>query len=152
VHVQASSVPASGAGALGDIGVPPGVFEAALRAALVVVQSQQPVAPSADERPDLPPLLKPEQVKELTGWSRNTVDRMIDEGDLPHICAREGARQRMRQVPKAFVLQMMADLKRGVSIPDMKAYAQQWQETIPGQPSMRRPLASGAPAYAAEVA
>jgi hypothetical protein len=115
------------------MGLPPALLEAALRAALAVVQSQQPAAPPADDRPDLPPLLKPEQVGELTGWSRNTVDRMIDDGDLPHIIAREGARQRMRQVPKAFVLQMMADLTRGVSITDMKAYSRRWRASVAPQ-------------------
>jgi hypothetical protein len=98
---------------------------AAVSAALAQQQAARPVP--ADDRPDLPPLLKPAQVKELTGWSLSTVHRMLDEEELPHVLARGGARQRMRQVPKAFVLRMMADLRRGVSIPDMKAYARQWQ-------------------------
>jgi hypothetical protein len=136
--------------------VPEALLEAVIRGvthALYGHGSQQAArAETEDSRPDLPPLLKPEQVKELTGWSRNTVDRMIDEGDLPHICAREGARQRMRQVPKAFVLQMMADLKRGVSIPDMKAYAKQWHEIVVGQPPTHRPPVPSAPVYATEVA
>jgi hypothetical protein len=120
-----------------------GLLQAMLRALLAeVLATQQPAV--NDTHPDLPPLLKPEQVKELTGWSRNTVDRMIDDGDLPHIIAREGSKQRMRQVPKAFVLQMLADLNRGVSIPDMRAYARRWQASVVPQGQVAAGLAGAA--------
>ncbi len=109
-----------------------GLLQAMLRALLAeVLATQQPAVD--DTRPDLPPLLKPGQVSELTGWSRNTVDRMIAAGDLPSVTAREGAHQRMVQVPKAFVLRMLADLASGKSIPSLREYADRWQASIAPQ-------------------
>jgi excisionase family DNA binding protein len=65
-------------------------------------------------------------VAELLGLSRNTVDRMVADGQLPFVVTREGARQRMVRIPKAFVLAMLKNLNAGTSIPSLQEYAAQW--------------------------
>jgi excisionase family DNA binding protein len=85
-----------------------------------------------DDRPDLPALLAPQQVADLMGISRNTVDRMVDDGELPGIVLREGSRQRMIRVPKAFVLQLLRDLNGGERI-SLREYADRWRATVASQ-------------------
>jgi len=107
------------------------LLEAVVRAvtqAICGFRPQEP-APSAgqDGRPDLPPLLAPQQAADLMGVSRNTVDRMVEDGDLPSVPLRQGSRQRMVRIPKAFVLAMLADLNAGQSITSLKGYAAAWQ-------------------------
>jgi hypothetical protein len=98
-----------------------------------------------DDRPDLPALLAPQQVGDLWGISRNTVDRMADDGELPAIVLREGSRQRMVRIPKAFVLKVLADLNAGARI-SLRDYTATWQAE-----SASRPAAAGVPS-ATEVA
>lgn len=111
-------------------------------------QAQQAAPPAAgdDRRPDLPPLLAPQQAAGLLGVSRNTVDRMVADGDLPSVPLRQGARQRMVRIPKAFVLRMMEDLNAGRSIPSLCDYAARWQEAVARRPA---PAAAAGPAGAA---
>lgn len=108
---------------------PEALLETAIRALTQAFYTQRsPQAPGArdgDARPDLPPLLAPRQAADLLGVSRNTVDRMIQDGELPSIVLREGTRQRMVRVPKGFVLQMIRDLEAGARI-SMRDYAAQW--------------------------
>jgi len=84
-----------------------------------------------DSRPDLPALLAPQQVANLMGISRNTVDRMAEDGDLPALVLREGNRQRMVRVPKAFVLKLLEDLNNGARI-ELRDYAATWQAGVVG--------------------
>jgi hypothetical protein len=86
--------------------------------------------PVADDQPDLPALLSPTQVEKLTGIDRNTIDRMVRDGELPYIVPRKGARKRMIRIPKAFIVRMLADLNAGTSIPDMAAYAATWNASV----------------------
>ena len=85
-----------------------------------------------DDRPDLPALLAPQQVADLFGTSRNTVDRMVEDGELPCIVLRAGNRQRMVRVPKAFVLQLLRDLNGGARI-SLRDYADRWRATVASQ-------------------
>jgi excisionase family DNA binding protein len=68
----------------------------------------------------------------LLGVSRNTVDRMIADAELPSVVLRRGARQQMVRVPKAFVVQLLADLSAGARI-SLRDYAAQWT----GQATLR---------------
>jgi excisionase family DNA binding protein len=119
-----------------DAAVPGDLLEAVVRAVTGVLAGQFRGAPSPaagdDGRPDLPPLLAPQQAADLLGVSRNTVDRMVGDGDLPSVPLREGARQRMVRIPKAFMLAMLADLNAGRSIPSLGDYAARWQDSVTG--------------------
>jgi excisionase family DNA binding protein len=133
MRVQAS-VPAYPRAAQ-DAAVPEDLLEAVVRAVTGVfaVRFREAPGPDVDDgRPDLPPLLAPQQAADLLGISRNTVDRMVDDGDLPFVPLRAGARQRMVRIPKAFVLAMLADLNAGRSIPSLREYAARWQASVTG--------------------
>jgi hypothetical protein len=140
-------VPGNGPGALKDVVMTSELLEAAMRAAFGAALAQQAVRPEpvADDRPDLPELLSPVQVEKLTGIDRNTVDRMVADGELPHAVLRKGARKRMVRVPKAFVLRMLADLNAGTSIRDMAAYTANWQPSaVAGRRAQAVPELAGA--------
>jgi excisionase family DNA binding protein len=128
----------------GDATVQQTVLEAAFR---VLAETMQPRAaiqvPGAggDGEDDLPPLLAPGQVATLIGVSRNTVDRMVADGELPSVVLRRGARQQMVRIPKAFVLQLLRDLNGGARV-SLREYAAQWSAS----------LAAGPAAEAGEVA
>lgn len=100
--------------------VPPAVLEAVVRAVAAGLSPRpgprmaEPA--TGDEHVDLPALLSPPQVEALTGISRQTVDRMVRDGELPSIELRRGRRQRMVRVPKRFVLELLAELNAGTSI------------------------------------
>jgi excisionase family DNA binding protein len=119
-----------------DATVSEDLLEAVVRAVtgVFVGQFREAPAPAAgdDGRPDLPPLLAPQQAADLLGVSRNTVERMVDDGDLPSVPLRQGARQRMVRIPKAFVLAMLAELNAGRSIPSLGDYAARWQASVTG--------------------
>jgi excisionase family DNA binding protein len=130
------SVPAYGR-AVQDAAVPEDLLETIIRAvteAVVGQPSRFREEPQAfeDDRPDLPALLAPQQVADLMGISRNTVDRLVEDGELPGIVIREGSRQRMVRVPKAFVLKLLTDLNRGGRI-SLRDYAARWQAEVAGQ-------------------
>lgn len=130
MQLQAIALPGFGpaVGGPGQEALPPGMLDAVVRTVLTVMAAQQPTASTpADDRPDLPALLSPAQTAEVLGVDRNTVDRMVKDEDLPSIVLREGAKQKMVRIPKAFVLRMLATLNAGVSIPDVKRYSRQWQ-------------------------
>jgi excisionase family DNA binding protein len=134
-----------------DAVVPEALLEAVVRAVTRAIYGYRPQlsAPSADEdgRPDLPPLLAPQQAADLFGISRNTIDRMAEDGELPSVSLREGTRQRMVRIPKAFVLAMLSDLNRGMSIPSLRDYAARWQASLTagtaGLPGSRLDAAEG---------
>jgi excisionase family DNA binding protein len=117
--------------------VPEDLLETIIRAVTEAVVGRQgqlreePRAPG-DDRPDLPALLAPQQVADLMGISRNTVDRMVEDGELPGIVLREGNRQRMVRVPKAFVLKLIRDLNKGARV-SLRDYAAKWQAEVAGQ-------------------
>jgi excisionase family DNA binding protein len=132
-----------------DAVVPGELLEAVVRAVTQAICGFRPqeLAPSAGEdgRPDLPPLLAPQQAADLMGVSRNTIDRMVEDGDLPSVPLRQGSRQRMVRIPKAFVLAMLADLNAGKSITSLKGYAAAWQATVAvRQPAHAVPEPAGA--------
>ena len=129
------SVPAYGR-AVQDA-VPEDLLEVIIRAVTEAVMAQPGrlrEAPPAfeDDRPDLPALLAPQQVADLMGISRNTVDRLVEDGELPGIVIREGSRQRMVRVPKAFVLKLLRDLNKGARI-SLRDYTARWQAEVAGQ-------------------
>ena len=131
-----SSVPGYGRTLQGNT-VPEDLLEAIIRAvteAFVGPPGQFREEPRCfdDDRPDLPALLAPQQVADLMGISRNTVDRMVDDGELPGIVLREGSRQRMVRVPKTFVLQLLRDLNGGARI-SLREYADRWRATVANQ-------------------
>jgi excisionase family DNA binding protein len=124
----------------------PGLLQAMLRALLAEVQATRQPSEQDDDRADLPPLLSPIQVGKLMGVSRNTVDRMVEDGELPSVVLREGSRQRMVRVPKAFVLQMLRDLNKGARI-TLKDYAARWSASVAEQVPV-----PGVPVHTAGVA
>jgi excisionase family DNA binding protein len=130
--------------------VPEALVEAVIRGVTQAFYGHLPrqsgPAEAEDCRPDLPALLAPRQVADLLGISRNTVDRMAEDGELPSVVMREGSRQRMIRIPKAFVLQMLRDLNKGARI-SLRDYAASWSASVTGQPPV-----PGAPVYAVEVA
>jgi excisionase family DNA binding protein len=131
-----SSVPGYGRTLQGNT-VPEDLLEAIIRAVTEAFVGQpgrhrEESRVQEDDRPDLPALLAPQQVADLMGISRNTVDRMVDDGELPGIVLREGSRQRMVRVPKAFVLQLLRDLNGGARI-SLREYADRWRATVASQ-------------------
>lgn len=138
MRVQASLPPHAQAQA--DVAVlPEELLEAAIRAVTQAFYGPrpQPTVPATRRdggRPDLPPLLAPQQAADLIGVSRNTIDRMVDDGELPSIVLREGTRQRMVRVPKSFVLQMLSDLESGAHI-RLREYTAQWTASATQPPT-----------------
>jgi excisionase family DNA binding protein len=131
-----SSVPGYGRTLQGST-VPEDLLETIIRAVTEAVVGQpgrlrEEPRPLEDDRPDLPALLAPQQVADLLGISRNTVDRMVEDGELPGIVLREGNRQRMVRVPKGFVLQLIRDLNKGAQI-SLREYADKWRATVASQ-------------------
>lgn len=123
-----------------DINLPRASLETALSSAIIdaVVQATagvlaRSVPPTAgsegNSTASLPPLLSPGQAAKLMGVSRQTVDRMVADGELPSITMREGARQRMIRIPSGFIVQMLKDARSGVSI-TLKEYAARWSESF----------------------
>ena len=130
--------------------VPPAVLEAVVRAVAVALSPRQLVpAPRGpeDEGGGLPPLLSPQQAAKLIGVSRQTIDRMVADGELPSVVLREGTRQRMVRIPKAFMLQLLSDLNAGVRV-SLRDYTARWLAAVPGQSA----AAAGDVIPAAEVA
>jgi len=118
-----------------ETALPPAVLEAAVRAMVAaLVPRQPPAVPGARAvaRPDLPPLLSPLQVARLIGVSRQTVDRMVDDGELPSVVLRQGGRQRMVRIPARFVIEMLADLNSGTRV-SLKEYAARWTASAGGR-------------------
>jgi hypothetical protein len=115
--------------------VPEALVEAVIRGVTQAFYGHLPrqsgPAEAEDCRPDLPALLAPRQVA---------------DGKLPSVVMREGSRQRMIRIPKAFVLQMLRDLNKGARI-SLRDYAASWSASVTGQPPV-----PGAPVYAVEVA
>jgi excisionase family DNA binding protein len=123
--------------------VPEVLLEAVIRAVTQVFCGQQrsrqaPPAAQDGVRPDLPALLAPQQAADLMGVSRNTIDRMVQDGDLPSVVLREGTRQRMVRVPKSFVLQLLSDLGAGARI-SLREYAERWPASLTAQASTASP-------------
>jgi excisionase family DNA binding protein len=121
----------------GDAAVQQAVLHAAFRVLAETMQPRQAVqvpAAGGDGRDDLPPLLAPGQVAKLIGVSRNTVDRMVADGELPSVVLRRGARQQMVRIPKAFVLQLLRDLNSGARV-SLREYAAQWSASIAAGPA-----------------
>ena len=115
-----------------DETVPPPLLEAVVRAvatALVPRQPQRAADGHGDTGEDLPPLLSPLQAATLMGVSRQTVDRMVDAGELPSIVLRKGSRQRMVRIPKAFVLTLLKDLNAGAAV-TLKDYTTRWLASV----------------------
>lgn len=115
-----------------DETVPPPLLEAVVRAvatALVPRQPPQAADGHSDSGDDLPPLLSPLQTATLMGVSRQTVDRMVDSGELPSIVLRKGSRQRMVRIPKAFVLTLLKDLNAGSAV-TLKDYTARWLASV----------------------
>jgi len=115
-----------------DETVPPPLLEAVVRAvatALVPRQLPQAADGHGDSGDDLPPLLSPLQTATLMGVSRQTVDRMVDSGELPSIVLRKGSRQRMVRIPKAFVLTLLKDLNAGSAV-TLKDYTARWLASV----------------------
>lgn len=115
-----------------DDTVPPPLLEAVVRAVATALVPRQPPRPPdghGGEGEDLPPLLSPLQAAKLMGVSRQTVDRMVAAGELPSIVLREGGRQRMVRIPKAFVLDLLRDLNAGSAIM-LKDYTARWLATV----------------------
>ncbi len=109
---------------------PPALLEAVVRAVAAALAPRQIVqAPRGGDREDLPPLLSPPQAGKLLGVSRQTIDRMVGAGELPSIVLREGTRQRMVRIPKAFVLQLLSDLNAGAGI-SLKEYTARWLASV----------------------
>jgi excisionase family DNA binding protein len=117
--------------------VPPAVLEAVVRAVAAALSPRQlvpvPREPE-DDGQDLPPLLSPVQAGRLIGVSRQTIDRMVADKELPSIVLREGTRQRMVRIPKAFVLQLLRDLNAGMQV-SLKDYTARWLASAAGQPA-----------------
>lgn len=139
-----TSLPAHGRGL--QAAVPEELLETIIRAVTEAVVGQ-PARPAEvpqvleDDRPDLPPLLAPQQVADLLGVSRNTIDRMVGDDELPSIVLREGTRQRMVRVPKSFVLRLLADLNAGARI-SLREYAALWQASVVANAGLGSPAAS----------
>ena len=135
MRVQTTSVPAYGR-ALQDA-VTEDLLETIIRAVTEAVmgqpgRSRQEPQASGDDRPDLPVLLAPQVVADLMSISRNTVDRLVEDGELPSIVLRQGNRQRMVRIPKAFVLKLIKDLNKGTRI-SLRDYAASWQAEVASQ-------------------
>jgi len=131
------SLPAYGR-PLQEAAVPEDLLETIIRAVTEAVvgppsRFREDSQAQVNDRPDLPALLAPQQVADLLGISRNTVDRMVEDGELPGIVLREGSRQRMVRVPKIFVLQLITDLNKGARI-SLRDYADRWRAAIVSQP------------------
>lgn len=117
--------------------VPEALLETVIRAVTQALCGQRtPETPAAGDgsRPDLPALLAPQQAAGLLGVSRNTVDRMVEDGELPSLVLREGSRQRMVRIPKSFVLQLLRDLDKGARI-SLREYAARWSASAAAQPA-----------------
>ncbi len=115
--------------------VPPAVLEAVVRAVAAALSLRQLVPvprAQADDGEGLPPLLSPVQAGKLIGVSRQTIDRMVADGELPSVVLREGTRQRMVRIPKAFMLQLLRDLNAGAQV-SLKDYTARWLASVPAQ-------------------
>src|SRR5579859_1573171 len=71
------------------------VFDATVRAMASVLAHRAPSTRPSEAGADgeLPALLSPGQTARLMGISRQTVDRMVNDGELPSITMRTGPRQ-----------------------------------------------------------
>jgi hypothetical protein len=65
----------------------------------------------------------------MLGVSRNTIDRMVADRELPSIVLREGARQRVVKIPRAFLEQLLGDLTAGVQV-SLKDYTARWLASV----------------------
>jgi excisionase family DNA binding protein len=117
--------------------VPPALLEAVGRAMMATLAPRQPAQAPRDrgeDGEDLPPLLSPQQAAGLMGVSRQTIDRMTADGELPSIVLREGSRQRMVRIPSAFMVMLLRDLNAGVQI-TLKDYTTRWLALAPAPAS-----------------
>jgi excisionase family DNA binding protein len=112
--------------------VSPEVFEAAVRAVAAALSPRRTlVSPAVQDGggEDRPPLLSPPEAGKMLGVSRNTIDRMVADRELPSIVLREGARQRVVKIPRAFLEQLLGDLTAGVQV-SLKDYTARWLASV----------------------
>jgi hypothetical protein len=69
----------------------------------------------------------------MMGISRQTVDRMVDDAELPSVVLRQGTRQRMVRIPARFVVEMLSDLNSGTRV-CLKDYTARWMASAGGRP------------------
>jgi excisionase family DNA binding protein len=129
--------------ALDGVVLPPDALQAVIRAVAQAFGVPRPPA-EQDAADDLPPLLGPGQAAKLLGVSRNTMDRMIADGQVPSVVLREGPRQRMVRVPKAFIVGLLKDLNSGVRV-HLEDYTARWLESVAAPPAApaAEPAAAG---------
>lgn len=116
----------------------PALLGAALTALMEKTTGQLVPVQAADPRPDLPALLTPKQVHELTGISRSEVHRILQSGAVPSLTVGNGTKCVSRRVPKALIVGFLAEQTAG-NVMDLKEYAAIWKARIPAPaaPQMR---------------
>jgi hypothetical protein len=104
----AMSTPAAdwvqGGGAGESLPLPPAVIQLAQAMAESLARAGQRGREEAVPQPDdRPPLVDLREAARLFGVPRMTVTRLCDQGRLPCVVVAQGARQKLRRVPRAFI-------------------------------------------------
>jgi len=79
--------------------------------------------PQPDDRP---PLVDLREAARLLGVSRMTVTRLCDQGRLPCVVVAQGARQKLRRVPRAFIDAVAAEALAAGGEVDLAEFASAW--------------------------
>jgi excisionase family DNA binding protein len=75
---------------------------------------------------DRPPLVDLREAARLLGVSRMTVTRLCDQGRLPCVVVAQGAQQKLRRVPRAFIDAVAAEALAVGGEVDLAEFASAW--------------------------
>ncbi len=129
--------------------LPPAVIQLAQAMAEGLARAGQhgreETVPQPDDRP---PLVDPREAARLLNVSRMTVIRLCDQGRLPCVVVAQGARQKLRRVPRAFIDAVAAEALAAGGEVDLAEVVSAWLarhggtgEAAPG--ASRAPAAVG---------
>lgn len=78
-------------------------------------------------QPDgLPPLVDLREAARLLGVSRMTVTRLCDQGRIPCVVVLQGARQKLRRVPRSFIDAVASEALAAGGEVDLAEFASAW--------------------------
>lgn len=88
--------------------------------------AHEPAGASPHADGDRPPLVDLKEAARMLRVSRMTVARLCDQGRIPCVVVAEGARQKLRRVPRAFIDSVVSEALSVAGQVDMADYAVKW--------------------------
>jgi excisionase family DNA binding protein len=99
-----------------DAADPASAIEAAMRLLTAALIAARADSVEHSDSVAVAPLLDVAETARLLKVSRMTVVRLIDERRIPAVIVRRGGSQKIRRIPRAFILRLLADANAGAQV------------------------------------